>query len=225
MPGAQSYSSITTFEKCAKKYHHLRVLKDVVDTTGPEAQYGNDFHKAAENYVRDDEPMPGRFQSMLPIVDSLKKLPGEKFCELKFGIKRGPQGWEPCGFFDDDVEWRGIIDLAVVNASNGRLVDYKTGKNATYADIRQLDLMAGAMFVLFPQLETIKGALIYVVSGNLIPREYYWEKMNDYLTVFDPLVARLAAAEQSGVWNPNPTPLCGWCPVKTCPHWRDRSKR
>ena len=223
--GPQSYSSITTFEKCARKYHRLRILKDVKDESGPEAQYGTDFHLAAEQFVRDDTPMPDRFQSFAPIVKSVKQLPGEKYVELKFGVKRGAEGWEPCGFFDDDVEWRGIADLMVVNESNGRLLDWKTGKNATYADIRQLDLMAGAMFVLFPQLETIKGALAYVVSGNLIPKEYYWEDMNQYLTVFDPVMQRLKAAEENDVWNPTPSPLCGWCPVKDCPHWRDRSKR
>jgi hypothetical protein len=224
--GPQSYSSITEFEKCARKFHRKRVLKDVEDPPGPEAQYGTDFHAAAEFYVRDDTPMPGRFQSMEPIVRSLKNLPGDKFCELKLGVKRlGEDTWAPAGFFDDDVEWRGIIDLAVINANNGRLVDYKTGKNANYADIRQLDLLAGMMFVIFPELETIKAALLYTVAGNLIPKEYHWENMNDYLTVFDPVVARLAAAHANDVWNPSPSPLCGWCPVKDCEHWKDRTKR
>lgn len=224
--GPFSYSSITTFEKCAKKYHHTRVLKDVEDKAGPEAQYGTDFHTSAEQFIRDDAPMPGRFKAMEPLVSRMKALPGEQFVELKVGVKRNAEGEaEPCGFFDEDAWYRGIIDFAAVNGVNGRMVDWKTGKNATYADMRQLDMMAGAMFVLFPKLETIKSALVYVVAGDLIPKEHYWEKTEDYLGVFNEQLMNLAVAEQTGVWNPNPTPLCGWCPVKTCPHWRDRSKR
>ena len=30
-------------------------------------------------------------------------------------------------------------------------------------------------------------------------------------------VAKLEAAHANDVWNPSQSPLCGWCPVKTCP--------
>jgi hypothetical protein len=32
------------------------------------------------------------------------------------------------------------------------MIDYKTGKNAKYADMKQLDLMAGAIFVHYPEV-------------------------------------------------------------------------
>jgi hypothetical protein len=221
--GPQSYSSLTTFEKCARKFYRTRVLKDVVDTSGPEAHYGTDFHTAAEQFIRDDTPMPGRFQSMQPTVEAIKKLPGEQFVELKFALKKTPEGYAPAGFFDDDVHIRGIADVAVVNGVNGRLVDWKTGKSARYADIRQLDIMAGCMFVYFPTLETIKSALVYVVSGELIPKEHYWEKMDEYLGALDEPRAGLEAAYQNGVWNPTPSGLCnGWCPVQDCEHWKPK---
>ena len=46
---AWSYSSIKTFDQCPKKYFHLKVIKDVKDTMGPEAIYGTKAHTAAED--------------------------------------------------------------------------------------------------------------------------------------------------------------------------------
>lgn len=222
--GPFSFSSITTFEKCARKFHRTRVLKDVEDKAGPEAQYGLDFHTAAEQFIRDDVQMPGRFRHMEPLASSLKNLPGDKYVELKVAVKRDEDGKAvPAGFFDEDAWYRGIIDVAIVNGVNGRMVDWKTGKNSAYADMRQLDMMAGALFVLFPELETIKSALIYVIAGDLIPKEHYWEKTEEYLGVFNGQLAQLAVAEQTGVWNPKPSGLCnGWCPVSDCAHWRPK---
>jgi len=101
-------------------------------------------------------------------------------------------------------------------------VDYKTGKSARYADLRQLDLCAGAMFLHFPELMVIESALIFVVSGDFIPKQHVVTERTQYLEVFKRELARLEIAQNTGIWNANPTPLCGWCPVKTCPHWRDR---
>jgi hypothetical protein len=220
---AFSFSSITTFEKCAKKYYHTRVVKDVTDAPGVEATYGTNFHTAAECLVRDDTPMPSQFKAMEPTVLAMKNLPGEKYVELKLAVKRDETGkFAPAGFDDDDAWYRGIIDLLVINGTQGRMIDWKTGKNARYADMRQLDMMAGATFVLFPEVETIKSALIYVVSGELVTKEHIWERMDNYLGTFDGKLLELADAHNTGVWNPSPSPLCAWCPVTECPHWKPR---
>lgn len=57
-----SYSAATTFEKCPKQYFHLYVAKDVkTDNNSPVLLYGNEVHKAAELYVRDNVPLPEKF--------------------------------------------------------------------------------------------------------------------------------------------------------------------
>jgi hypothetical protein len=53
-----SYSSISLFKQCPRKYHHLRILKDVVDPVTSYLMYGSDAHKAAEDYGRDGVPLP-----------------------------------------------------------------------------------------------------------------------------------------------------------------------
>ena len=135
---AWSYSAIKTFDQCPKKYFHLKVVKDVKDEPG----------EAAELFVTNGTPIPEKFAFMRPIVEPLAKKQGTKYAEIKIGVSKA---LEPRGFFDKDVWYRGIADLLIVNGSKAWLVDYKTGKNAKYADIKQLDLLAGAVFVHFPR--------------------------------------------------------------------------
>ncbi len=221
---AWSYSSIKTFDQCPKKYYHLKVAKDVKDIPGEAAVYGTAVHSAAENYIKDGEPIPEKFAFIRPTVERLAAIDGEKHCELRLGVSKTDTGYEPTTFFGKDVWWRGIVDLVVIDGAKAYMVDYKTGKNARYADPKQLDLMAGALFVHYPDLEVIKSALVYVVSNELIPKTHTRDKMNMYLSVFVDELDRLEGAELSGVWNPKSGPLCGWCPVVECEHHRPRRR-
>lgn len=221
---AWSYSSIKTFDQCPKKYFHLKVAKDVKDESGPEALYGEQLHKAAELYIKDNVPLPPKFAFMEALLVRLNKIPGDKFTEIKLGIRAEGNTFAPCGFFDKDVWYRGIADLLVVKGSSAWLVDYKTGKNAKYADMKQLDLMAGAVFVNYPEVNYIKSALLYVVSHEVPKKVHVRENMGEYLSVFDTQLGQLEDAMDNGVFNPKSGPLCGWCPVTECSHWKPRRK-
>lgn len=217
-----SYSSIKTFDQCPKKYHHLKVVKDVKDESGPAADYGKEAHTAAELYVKFGTPIPPKFKFMAPIVEAFEKIEGKKHAEIKLGVRKSDTGYEPCGFFDTQVWWRGIADLVIINGNKAYVVDYKTGKNAKYADTKQLDLLAGAVFLHYPQVKRIKSALAYVVSNEFIRREHVVEKLESYLSVFDSELEGLVTAQESGTWNAKSGPLCGWCPVVSCEHHRPR---
>jgi hypothetical protein len=218
---AWSYSAIKTFDQCPKKYFHLKVVKDTKDEPGEAADYGTAVHEAAELFVTNGTPIPEKFAFMRPIVEPLAKKRGTKYAEIKIGVSKA---LEPRGFFDKDVWYRGIADLLIVNGSTAWLVDYKTGKNAKYADIKQLDLLAGAVFVHFPEVQTINSALLYVVSQEMPRKIHHRQHLSTYMGVFDDQLDRLEAAKENGVWNANPSGLCGWCPVETCEHWRPRRR-
>lgn len=218
---AWSYSSIKTFDQCPKKYFHLKVAKDVKDEPGEAADYGTAVHLAAEEYIRDGKPIPDKFAYMRPIVERLESIPGDKHCELKLGVK---PDLTPCDFFAADVWWRGIVDLLIVDGNRAWMIDYKTGKNAKYADKKQLDLMAGAVFAHFPEVETIKSALLFVVSEEMPKKTHVREHQRTYMSVFDTQLDQLDAALDNGVWNPKTSGLCGWCPVQSCEHWKPRRK-
>ena len=214
-----SYSSLKTFQQCPKKYFHLKVAKDIKDTPGQAALYGSAVHKAAEDHVRDGKPIPNKYGYMEPILDSLKKIKGIFHCELELGITKDLQ---PCAFDAPDFWWHGIIDLLVIDEDTGiaHMIDYKTGKNARYADTKQLDYMAVAVFSHFPKITMIKSALLFVVSGEFIKKKHVATEKQAYIASALPDLQRLESAMDSGVWNPISGPLCRFCPVTVCEHHR-----
>jgi hypothetical protein len=217
-----SYSSLKTFAQCPKKYYHLKVAKDIVDEGGEAAVYGTLVHKAAEDYLRDGVPIPEKFAYMRPVLDALNKIPGEKHCEIELGIKIRNGKFEACAFDDPDYWWHGIADLAIINHGRAYLVDYKTSKNAKYADIKQLDLLAAALFLHYPTLLEIRSALAFVVSNEFVKKDHDRILKDNYVNVMRPELDRLEAALKADVWNPISGPLCGFCPVSTCIHHRKR---
>jgi hypothetical protein len=156
---------------------------------------------------------------MKPTLDALKKVEGEKLCEVKLGLTKD---LEACDFAAPNVWWRGIADLVVINQEKGiaHSVDYKTSKSARYADVKQLDIVACGLFAKFPKLEKVKSALIFVVSKEMVKAEHYREMMAKYLEKPSQDVARIEAAVKNGVWNPISGPLCKFCAVKSCEYNR-----
>ena len=73
---AWSYSSITLFDQCPKKYYHLRVAKDIKEPESDAMMYGKDVHLAAENFMRDGTPVPEKYAYMRPCWRSSKPSPG-----------------------------------------------------------------------------------------------------------------------------------------------------
>jgi len=222
MDAAWSYSSIKTFDSCPKKYYHLRILKDFKDEDSTATLYGKELHTAAELYIKDSTPIPEKFAFIAPTLEVLNNISGEKHCEIKLGIAKRDGKFAPCDFLGKDVWWRGIADLLIINEDTGvaHLVDYKTSKNAKYADTKQLDLLAGAVFIHYPKIVEIKAALLFVVCNDIIKKKYETIQRTALMGVMNNELARLEAAIKNNVWNPNAGPLCKFCPVTTCAHNR-----
>ena len=210
-----SFSSLKTFQQCPKKYYHTKVLKDVVQEDTKATLYGKDFHTAAEEYIRDGVPLPAKFSFAKTTLENLNNIPGVKYCEVKLGLTKG---LEPCSFNAKNVWWHGIADLVVINEDKGLAysVDYKTSKNARYADIKQLDLVATGLFAKYPAVKKVKSALLFVVSNEFVHAEHHAENMQEYVAKPAQDVARIEAALENGVWNPVQGPLCRFCPVREC---------
>jgi hypothetical protein len=220
-PPAWSYSSITLFDQCPKKYFHLRVAKDTKEPESDAMMYGKDVHLAAENFVRDGTPVPEKYAYIRPMLEKLNKIEGEKLCEYKMGLKKENGRLVPCDFFAKDVWYRGVADLVILNndKQEARVIDYKTGKSAKYADTKQLKLLAGAVFTHYPEIKVIKAGLLFVVSKEFIKEEYDTHFRLAYFEQFKPLVTQLEDCHNSGVWNPKRNFSCkAWCPVLDCAH-------
>ena len=215
-----SHSGLKKFEQCARQYHEVTVLKRYPFTDTKHTIYGKDVHKAIEDYGRDGKPLPPVFMMFQPVVDALLAKPGRKLCEYEMGVRAD---LTPCGFMDKDVWCRGIADLLIIDDDNltARVVDYKTGNNK-YPDREQLKLMALMVFAHFPHIRRVSGALLFVLKDDMAKASFMVGEAEEYWWDYRQRVARIEQAHDSGVWNPKPTPLCGWCVVKTCEHNRKR---
>jgi hypothetical protein len=211
-----SFSRIKAFEQCPKQFYHEKILKEypVVETDA--MRYGTEFHEAAEFYVRDGTPLPKKFKFAQGMLDALVAKQGTKHCELKLGVT---ENLEPCAFDAEDVWFRGIADLIILDGDLAWVIDYKTGKSAKYADKGQLELMALSVFIHYPEVKTVRAGLLFVVSNNLIKDKYaefdkgkLWEK---WISKYK----QMETAAESNVWNPRPSGLCKrHCPVTVCVH-------
>ena len=209
-----SYSSISLFKQCRRKYYRLRVLKDIKEPPTQHLIYGNAVHKACEDYGKDGTPIPEKYRFVQPHVDKLLKTDGEKLFEYRMGLTKD---LEPCKFFAKNVWWRGIADLVVINGDKALLIDYKTGKSAQYADTHQLQLLSLSLFAHFDQLETINGGLLFLVSREFVPATFNRDVIESGWTYWDNDVDRLALCVESDTWNPQENFTCrNWCPVTDC---------
>ena len=212
---AHSYSSVKDFEGCPKRFHEVRILKRFKQEDTEATLYGTAVHKAFENYVKDKTPLPDQFAQFKPFVEPLASLEGDIRCEEKLGVRRD---FSPCGFFDKDVWIRGIPDYLVVNRPRqvARVADYKTGKSSKYADMAQLELMAAMTMAHHPEVNTVKAALLFVVAKDVIKAEFTRQQLPEIWSKWAGRVGSVEKAVEVNVWNPRPSALCRFCPVKDC---------
>lgn len=204
------------FETCPKQFYHVNVLKQFPFQETEATRYGTEFHKAAEEFIRDGAPVPEKFAFAAKALEVLRNKPGTKLCEQKLGLT---EDLTPCGFFDSNVWFRGIADLIILDGDTASVIDYKTGKSSRYADKGQLELMSLAVFKHYPQVTHVRAGLLFVIANDFIKETYdattapiLWGKwLTDY--------GRMRAAFETNVWNPRPSGLCKrHCPVTECPH-------
>ena len=208
-----SFSRVKSFEDCPKKYYHLKVAKDYQEPETSAMAYGTEFHLAAEEYIRDGKPLPGKFSYAQRMLDKLNEMPGEKLCEYEMGLT---EDLEPCGVKDDNVWWRGIADLIILDreTKSARVIDYKTGKSAKYADSGQLELMALAVFKHFPDVNEVTSTFVWLKDMKMDAEVY---KRSDADKMWEELLKRINRIYQSAEhdnWPAKPSGLCRFCPAQ-----------
>ena len=209
-----SHSSLKQYEQCARQYHEVKILKKYPFQETEATRYGTQLHLAAEEHIKDDKPLPPQFAFIQPTLDALKKKPGRKLAEQKMALD---EELCPVGWFDKKVWVRGIADLLIVDDENltAWVVDYKTGNNK-YPDREQLVLMSLMVFRHYPHIREVKSALLFVVKEDMVKHSMSVDEAEAEWWKYRERVGRIAASMEADVWNPTRTPLCGWCPVKSC---------
>lgn len=207
-----SFSGLKQYANCPKQYHEVKVLRAFVQKETSQMRYGTEVHKALEEYVANNTPLPKFYERFKSHVDTLKSIDGTKLVEHKMGLDVNKQA---CSFDSPDYWVRGIADLLIIDNDLAWVVDYKTG-SSRYPDVKQLKLMALMVFEHFKSVKTVRAALLFLLDGALINEEYakgdaakLWESFEGDLT-------NLQMSHEREIWPAKTSPLCRFCPVTTC---------
>lgn len=229
-----SYSAVQTFKQCPHKYKEVKLEKNFVEASGPEAEFGDKQHAIAENALKDDTPLAG---PMGDAMDFVRSFTGLKIAEQMLGID---DYLKPAGFFENDRVWyRAKVDVTILNGNHGVIVDYKTGKRRVpweqrnepdaIPDEDQMLIYSLLTFLHHKHLETIEAYLYYTHNGSP-PDRYDFHRRDDATRMVEAIredtrrIERKVRKDDSE-WEKNDTPLCGYCPVVSCQYWRKPRKK
>jgi hypothetical protein len=212
-----SYSSLKQFKTCARQYAEINIYKNYKPTFGSkQGEWGDEFHKAVEAYVKSGTELDVKFSGAKPVLDQLVKVPGTKYVEWKMGVRHDGT---PCPWNSKDRWFQGIADLVVIRESPiAYCVDYKTG-NPDYADTDQLELMAMLIFSHYPQVKLVKGALLFVNHSQIKKRTVDVSEKDRLWQKYREEDAKRVAAIEASNFPARRNGLCRkHCIVETCEH-------
>jgi hypothetical protein len=205
MVRTESYSSLSMFRNCPKKYE-LSYIKKVPRITGYALLRGRAFHESVEN-GRVTKKVKNFYEANVGKMARIKgSMPGLylRGDEYLFKVKEMGFGVSKDGYYVDydtpDALFRGKIDEVIYKvakedmrkayyessfdsyASDVMLVEWKTGKNA---DKKQIEYYAMALFMKFLNAESIDAKILFVdtekVRKYTFTRDLVTPKFQDIL--------------------------------------------
>lgn len=221
-PYAWSHSALSSFDTCPRQYEEIKVLRNFQDTTNAAALWGDEFHKAAETYIKakcglGEASLPANMLMYDEYLLPFATRPGNTLVEQKYALT---QQLAPCSFYDKNVWCRGIVDVLTINGHVAHVDDHKTGKNRK-KDMQQLIIFALLTFYHHPEVDTCHTAFHWLQHGfgeTAKDREtFYRHQIPQLWESLLPKLQRYKAAFQNGVFPPKPSGLCRkHCAVQTC---------
>lgn len=206
---AWSYSALSSFETCPRRYYFTKVSKQVMEPQTEATMWGNKVHSALEKYAKREAALPEQMEKWGPYVDKIMSREGKPVIEQKMAIN---SSFHPTKWFAKDVWCRGIIDIGKVGERKAWLYDWKTGKHDPTTD--QLKLFAGMAFAHFPWIEEVTTGFIWLKVGKFDKENFTRDQVQDIWAEFLPRTERLDVAFNENKWVPRPSGLCKkWCPV------------
>lgn len=204
-----SYSSLTAFEMCPRRYYHTKIAKDVIEPQNTSAQWGDTVHKALEARIKTKSPLPPGMEKWESIAAKFDSPKGRVFTEKQICLN---QQFRETGWFSKDAWLRGVIDVGVDAGPKMYMADWKTGKRST--DNKQLMLFAALAFETFPYVNRVKTQFIWLKENKVDSKDFNREDLPLIWQEFLPRVSRIEKAIDDDKWPPKPSGLCkGWCPV------------
>jgi len=212
---AWTYSQLSTFETCPKKFYHARVAKDFPEPPTEATIWGEKVHTAMEHRILNKTPLPEGMSQWENIAKKIDNLRGEKFCEIQMAVDKNfqPAPW-------GNAWSRGIADVVVKHDDRVAILDHKTGKRKP---TEQLMLYAGYAFATYPEVNVVSTGFIWLKEKKIDSQVFTRREVPMIWQEFVPRVAKLERAYETGKWIERPSGLCnGWCAVKSCKFYKDK---
>lgn len=213
-PFAWSYSVLSMYDTCPKKYYHIKVAKDAADDDSKFAGEGKAIHDALYQRVVHGKPLPLPLRYLEPLAKRFAGVKGEKHGELQLALNRN---FDPCDWFAKDTYVRAIIDLLIIQGDTAVIVDWKTGK--VRPDFAQIKLSAAVLARQMPEIKKFKLAFVWTKHNEVTPITMGAEHMADVWTDMLERANEIEEALKTTTFPAQESPLCKWCPVKQCPHY------
>lgn len=217
-----SYSSLTQFETCPRRFYLTKVSKEVVEPPMDASDHGIVVHAALEHRIKEQKPLPDTLAHLEPLTKKIDAAPGVKHAELKLAIDKA---FKPVDFFSPTVWARAIIDAVVVDEERGQAVtlDWKTGKRKPGS--AQLMMSAALLMHTVESVDKVKTGFVWLRERKVDREDFGRDQIPAIWQEFMPRVRRLEIAHERDNWPPKPSGLCnGWCPVGRahCEFWKER---
>ena len=217
-----SFSARKKYKQCPDLFHKDRVLRLYPFVQGPEAKRGDDVHRHLAGFIGKAITIPEKYrEQLMPVATAAKNRPGKKYVEQKLGLRKDGSA---CGYFDEKVYTRCIVDYLCIDGEVAYVWDWKTGKDG-YPDVDQLVENAVAVFAHHPQVKVVKALLVFVDHGTTADAEFDREYLSDYLDQVLGECAEIDEVMEAGEYGLTPGPLCPWCPVTDCKFWSPPRKK
>lgn len=210
-----SYSSLTGFETCARKYYEERILKSTIRTESPAAAAGTALHLQAETFIQDGKPFEHKYAvEIMKVVTDLKSKNTQVIPEAEIAVTKD---LKPTTFWADDCYARGKIDVLTIGEEEAEIIDWKTGK----ADVFSTQLKHNAVLVManYPHIKRVRTRYEWLKEGYATKAVVHREFLKADWAKFEGRAAKLEKAFTTNMWPEKKSGLCkNYCDVHNCSH-------
>jgi hypothetical protein len=152
-------------------------------------------------------------EHMRPIVNKIRSVQwDDQLVEVEHAYR---EDLSTTKWFGKDVWVRITQDFVARKGKSALSYDWKTGRNYGYTD--QLKLYAAHAFLLWPEVERVSTAYIYIDQQEKEDRNYTRDQLPHILNEFGDRAERIQIANESNHWEAKPSRNnCRFCPVVEC---------
>lgn len=204
-----SYSAIAKFQTCPRQFRHLYVLKDVRSEATEASARGVAVHESIEKSIQNGAPLPDELAPLQSYIDQIRSFPRYDV-EIGYGTD---SAFNPCSY--DKGYIVGKMDVVLQNNARAVVLDWKTGKPRD--NPLQLQIYAYLVFAHRPDVQEVTTTNIYIAhKAKIAPVTYSRAHIPALRHALAEACAPIELALERSHWPPKPSPLCGWCPVRSC---------